>query len=291
MAGAGTLGLAMPNCLSALDTRLDIGYTYITWGYGTDELEPAMKGMSELGFKAFETFGRVIEEYENERGGIGPLIEKYQIPLKSAFCMANVLDTSAIKEEGDKLVRWAKLCKKYGGDVVEFSASGNRKDFPNFNYKDHKAVILKSFNEYAQRVTDEGITFAFHQHTNTPIELPDEVYWLMENVNTDYVRFGPDVGQLKKGGGDPVQILKDFISIVEHIHLKDYDGGDYYLGYAPLGMGEVRIKEVLDILEKSDYQGMVMGELDYSKKDPRSPEESAKISKEYLAKLGYEFRS
>lgn len=293
-AGAGTLGFMMPTLPDfnlKYNTKLDIGYTYITWGYGTEDLEPAMKGMSELGFNAFETFGRVIQDYEEKKDGIGPLLEKYDLPLKSAFCMANVLDKKVIREEGDKLVKWAKLCKKYGGDVMEFSASMNRKKVKGYRYADYKSTIITAFNEYAKRVTDVGITFAFHQHTDTPIELPDEVYSLMNSVNTEYVRFGPDIGQLKKGGGDPVQVLKDFISITEHIHLKDFDGGDYYLGYTPLGMGKVRIKEVLDVLENSDYKGMVMAELDYSKKMPRTPKEAAEISKNYLADFGYRFKS
>lgn len=282
-------GLMLTNFREKYQPRLDIGYTFITWGYQTEDLEPAMKGMAELGFHGFETFGQVLESYENNLGGIGPLIEKYKLPLKSAFCNINVIDKNVMKEEGDKLIRWAKLCKKYGGDVIEFNAGGGRPK--GYKFSDHKTTIISAFNEYAKRVTDEGLTFAFHNHTGTPVETPEEVYGLMNNVDTRYVKFGPDVGQFKKGGGDPVKLMKDFISIVEHIHLKDYDGGQYYEGYAPLGMGEVRIKKILKMLEKSNFKGMVMGELDYSKTTPRPAIEAVRISKDYLAGLGYDFKS
>ena len=37
-----------------------------------------------------------------------------------------------------------------------------------------------------------------HPHTGTPIETEEEVYFVMENLNTTYMKFGPDVGQLGK---------------------------------------------------------------------------------------------
>lgn len=53
-------------------------------------------------------------------------------------------------------------------------------------------------NEYAKAVTDEGLVCALHPHTGTPIETEEEVYFAMENLDTNYMKFGPDVGQLEK---------------------------------------------------------------------------------------------
>ena len=35
-------------------------------------------------------------------------------------------------------------------------------------------------------------------------------------VDTKYVKFGPDVGQLAKGGSDPVKVVKDFLPLIRH---------------------------------------------------------------------------
>jgi inosose dehydratase len=269
--------------------NLKFGHTFITWGYGSDVLEPAVKSISKLGFYAFETFGEVIKEWEEEHGGIGRLMKDYDIPIYSMFCDLNIMDKSEIKSEAERIVGWCKLLQKYGGKVVVFTGGGERGE--NYNFKDHKDVIVTATNEYAKRVSDMGLTFAYHQHTGTPIEKEDEVYALMDNVDTNVVKFGPDVGQLQKGGGDPVKILKDFLPLLEHVHLKDYSGGEGYVGYSPLGMGKVDLESILNILEKDNYDKLVMVELDYSRKDPRPPEEAAKISKDYLVKLGYTFRS
>lgn len=290
----GAAALALPNMgLSwEIQRKFDIGATFILWGYGPDDLEPALKDISQLGFHYFETFGHVIQAWDEERGGIAPLIQKYKVPIKSAFCMTDVLDPSKTKDEIKKLVHWAKLLKDAGGTLVEYCPSGiNRKGY---DYKEHKKNLISSMNDYAKAVTDQGLVCALHQHTGTPIETEEEVYFAMENLDTNYMKFGPDVGQLKKGGADPVKIFRDFVPLIEHVHLKDFEGGDNgYLGYAPLGEGKVRINKLLKILEreKDSMAGAIMFELDSDRKHTpaHTTYEAAKISRDFLEGLGYRF--
>lgn len=292
MAGAAALigpGFAFEE---AKKRKFKIGSTFILWGYGADNLEPALKDMATLGYHSFETFGGVIEEWEKNRGGFKQVMEKHGVPIISAFCATDVLDSAKRKDEVEKLVRWTKLLKANGGKVIEYCAGGRRtKDF---NYKDHAKNMVESMNEYAKAVTDEGLVCALHPHTGTPVETEEEIYYVMNNLDTKYMKFGPDVGQIQKGGGDPVKICKDFMSLIEHVHLKDYAGGESgYLGYSPLGAGKVKIAEILTMLEKrrKSMAGMIMFELDYQAngKPPYSNYEAAKISRDFLAKLNYKF--
>jgi inosose dehydratase len=112
----------------------------------------------------------------------------------------------------------------------------------------------------------------------------------MDAVDTKYVKFGPDIGQLAKGGSDPVKIVKDYLSVIRHVHLKDWDGGPNWTGYCPLGKGKVDVTAVLDLLESQKELQIVMVEL-----DPDSPPmpalQTTQISKDYLKKLGYSFRA
>jgi inosose dehydratase len=294
ISAGGLAALMLPNLgfTSALTKKFDIGATLILWGYRVDNFEPALKDISKLGFHSFETFGHVIQEWQEQSGDFSTLIEKYNIPITSAFCSTDVLDPSKRKDEIKKLVKWTKLLKDNGGKLVEYCPSGI--DRKGYNYKDHKKNLIESMNEYAHVVTDQGLVCALHQHTNTPIETEEEVYFIMENLNTDYMKFGPDVGQLEKGGADPVKIFKDFMPLIEHVHLKDYEGGNNgYLGYAPLGVGEVKLKKLLDLLEKGkdSMAGAIMFELDYDSKikPAYSSFQAAEISRDYLVKLGYDF--
>ena len=78
------------------------------------------------------------------------------------------------------------------------------------------------------------------------------------------MKFGPDVGQLQKGGSDPVKVVKDFLPVVRHVHMKDFDGGPHYLGYCPLGKGKVDVAGLAALLESSGNDLMIMCELDPS---------------------------
>ena len=178
--------------------KFKIGSTFILWGYSANNLEPALKDMAALGYHSFETFGQVIEDWEKNRGGFGPVVEKYGVPVVSAFCMTDVLDPSKRKAELEKLTRWAKLLKANGGKVVEYCPSSIKRE--GYDYKEHKKDLVESMNEYAKAVTDEGLVCALHPHTGTPIETEEEIYFIMNSLDTRYMKFGPDVGQIQKGG-------------------------------------------------------------------------------------------
>jgi inosose dehydratase len=268
--------------------KIKIGHTGITWLNAN--IEDAIAGISGLGFNGFETFGEVFDQWEQKPGGLGAVLEAHKLPLISAYCNVNLTDSYKRKDEVAKAVRWAGIVKKYGGRVTVIGPNGVQRS--TYDFAANKANIVASLNDICQAVTDTGLTAALHQHTGTRVESRDETYAVLEAVNTKYVRFGPDIGQLTKGGADAVQVVKDFLPIIEHMHLKDYNGEDPHLaGYCPLGQGKVNIPAILNIMENRRLHGMVMGELDYDNKTSLVPLDLVKQSKTYLQSLGVQFRT
>ena len=88
------------------------------------------------------------------------------------------------------------------------------------------------------------------------------------------MKFGPDIGQLQKGGVDPVAVVKNFLPVVEHMHFKDWNGGPSMAGYCALGLGKVDLTGVLDLMEGRKLQGMIMVELDSGGEMPYTPREA-----------------
>jgi inosose dehydratase len=160
-----------------------------------------------------------------------------------------------------------------------------------YRFADHKANIVAALNDLAKAAADVGVVGVLHQHTGTCVETREETYAVMEAVDTRHVMFGPDVGQLQKGGSDPVKVIKDFLPVIRHVHMKDFDGGQHYLGYCPLGLGKVDIAGVSALLESSGKDLMIMCELDPSGGQPHTPFEAARINKMAMAALGYTFRT
>jgi inosose dehydratase len=268
--------------------RLKIGHTGITWGFKPEDAAQAIHDVGSLGFAGYESFGEVIEAWE-VKGGIKRLLDSSEVPLISAYCNVNLTDPTKRKDETDKIVRWAKLIRQCGGVTSVVGPNGVKRS--SYDFKASKADIVAALNEMGKAVSDVGIIPALHQHTGTCIESRDEVYSVLEAVDTRYVKFGPDVGQLAKGGSDPVKIVKDFLSLIRHVHLKDWNGGPHWAEYCPLGQGKVNVPAVMDLLEQAPDMKIVMVELDPSANAPMPPVETARTSKEYLKSLGYTFRT
>jgi inosose dehydratase len=272
---------------SSTAKQLRIGCTSLVWNTfprSPENLEAAVRDMSELGYKGFETFGEVVEDWD-KKGTLDKLIAQYKIPLISAYSTLNVIDPAARKNEIDTIVRWGKILKKYNANFMVIAVGGAKRE--GYDFAAHRANIVAALNDYGKAMADLGLGSGLHQHTNTPIETRDEVYAVMESVDTRVFKFAPDVGQLQKGGADAAKVVKDFASITVHMHLKDFVNGPHMGGYSPLGLGMVDLKSILETMEQANPKANIMHELDGSRNMPYTARQTAEISKWYLQKLGY----
>jgi inosose dehydratase len=288
--GMGAVAMASPiDLLAAKKRKIKIGHTGITWS--NKNIEEAISEVSSEGFYGFETFGEVFDAWESKPGGLGAVLQAKNLPLISAYCGMNLTDPEKRKDEVAKAVRWAGIVKKYDGKIMVIGPNGVRRN--TYDFAANKDNIVAALNDICQAVTDAGLTAVLHQHTGTCVESRDETYAVLQAVNTKYVRFGPDIGQLTKGGSDAVKVVTDFLPIVEHMHLKDWNGENQHLsGYCPLGQGKVDIPAILNLVEKKKkIKGMVMVELDNDGRTDLVPLDLVKTSKAYLVKLGVTFRS
>jgi inosose dehydratase len=287
-AGTAAAACADSRALLAATRRLKVGHTGITWGFAPADAEQAIADVGRLGFHGYESFGDVLEAWE-KNGGLKRVLDANHLPLRSAYCNVNLTDPSRRKEQIDTLVRWAKLIRSAGGSVAVIGPNNVRR--AEYHFADHKANIVQALNDMAKAVADVGLVGVLHQHTGTCVETREETYAVMEAVDTRHVKFGPDVGQLQKGGSDPVKVVKDFLPVIQHVHMKDFDGGPHYLGYCPLGTGKVDIAGVAGVLESSGNDLMIMCELDPSPGQPHTPFEAARLNKAAMASVGYTFRA
>lgn len=276
--------------------RLKVGHTGITWGYAPADAPKAIDDVGGLGYWGIESFGSILEAWE-PKGGLQPLLDKYNLPLYSCYCGFNMTDPTKLKDEIKTMVRWGRLIKSYGGKVSVMGP--NQVDRKTFDFKAHKADIVNALNETAKALADIGIVAGLHQHTGTCVMYRHEVYQILDSVDTRYVKAALDVGQLTKAGTDPLAIIEDFMPIMCHIHLKDYNGTHYWNGYCPLGEGKLDIPKLLNMLEASGNELMIMVELDppwpWEKppvvKAPITAYQTAAMSKWYLQEQRYTFRN
>ena len=124
----------------------------------------------------------------------------------------------------------------------------------------------------------DGVRVAFHPHTATWIEAPDEVEALVERLRGTGAGLCLDVGHYLVGGGDPVAAIDRYGALVTHAHLKDVDPGvlawlrageiDGFGGavreriFTELGNGALDLDGVVAALDRIGYTGWLMVEQD-----------------------------
>jgi inosose dehydratase len=275
--------------------RLLAGHTGITWA--DPDAEAGIKYIAQLGFNYIEVFAWVLKNFHDQ--GRDDICKKYDIPLISSYYSIDIVNPALRDAEMEKLGIWTDIVANMGGRYATFG--GNAVDRRGFTFGEHKKYIVDFVDEAAKRLEDKGMMLNFHPHTGTPVESEDEIRSFLDAVDTRYSGFAPDVGQIQKGGADPLKLLKDYLSIIRLVHFKDFSGvvsfdadgkeidSTGYACYSPLGQGVVNLTGILELLENSDFDGPIMVELDKGVSMPLSSEEAVTINKKYLENLGYHF--
>ena len=126
----------------------------------------------------------------------------------------------------------------------------------------------------------DGVKIAFHPHTATWVESPDEVEALATRLPDTGTGLCLDVGHYLVGGGEPVRAIRHYGPLVTHVHLKDVDASvlarlrsgeiDGFESavreriFTELGNGALDLHGALTTLDAISYDGWLMVEQDSS---------------------------
>jgi inosose dehydratase len=175
-----------------------------------------------------------------------------------------------------------------GGEVlvVAIDGGGDRDAWSGRVAEDAPQWKAASFEGLAQLLGElaaaapEGVRVAFHPHTATWVEAPDEVEALASRLPDTGAGLCLDVGHYLVGGGEPVRAIRRYGSLVTHVHLKDVDPAvlarlrsgelDGFSAavreriFTELGNGALDLRGVLATLDAVDFDGWLMVEQDSS---------------------------
>jgi inosose dehydratase len=167
----------------------------------------------------------------------------------------------------------------HGGNGVRDEWSGRVADgaprWPDSAF-DRLATLLAKLAERAP----DNVTVAFHPHTATWIEAPDEVERLAERLKETGAGLCLDVGHYLVGGGDPVEAIGRYGALIRHVHIKDVDPDvlerlrgrnlDTFEAavreriFTEAGNGALDLAGVVDALDRVGFSGWMMVEQDSS---------------------------
>jgi inosose dehydratase len=210
-----------------------------TWGVwertaDRDDLIPPdvmLKTVRELGYRGIELGppGYLGADADAVLENLQP----YGLELAGAFAPLRIADEDGFRDDLAFLDRTIEILAATGarGPVVLAADENDRRLAAAGRPEATRATALgeEEFERAAERIQiaaerarAAGVPAAFHPHTATYVESPDEVAALL--AATD-VSIAFDTGHTVVGGGDPVAFAREARDRISHLHLKDVDPG------------------------------------------------------------------
>jgi inosose dehydratase len=230
-----------------------------TWGVWErtierDDLVPPdriLEAVRELGYTGIELGppGYFGDDPET----VAELLRWYGLELVGAFAPLRIEDEDGFGEDLAFLDRTIEILAATGarGPVVLAGAENDVRLAAAGRPERTHATGLKGddFKHAAERISraadrarDGGVAAAFHPHTATYIENPEEVAALLDATDPGVLKLAFDTGHIVVGGGDPVELARAARDRIAHLHLKDVDPA----ALAGVRSGELTVEEAWD---------------------------------------------
>lgn len=258
-------------------------YDDIGWSPDGSRQREALADISAVGFRGFETISQRLGPYLTAPDGA----ERFRDLLES-HGLQLVCTTGATEQI-------ARFARALGAGVVMVGVpQRERPDAPVEKFDD----VIDRLNEQGRRMADHGVRMGVHPAVWTKFARPEEIRTILDHTDPRYVHFIPDIGQITLGGGDPVELCREYIGRTVHVHLADtapeFRGGKrghFYYTYQEaitghhmrdLGAGGVDVAALLQALVEGGYGGWVTIE---AYLPPRSARESCEHNRRYIEEV------
>lgn len=268
---------------------------------GDTPIETCLEEAKEAGFIGIELGGK----FPRNQGIIRFLLRKYNLSMPGGWYGA-LLKERSVEEEWLAMQDHINLLKFVGSDVFIFadvsgSIQGNGmaqlSSRPIIHHNEWKNYAEK-ISEISNRLDDIGMPMSYHEHMGTVIQTEEDIDRLM-NLTNDKTFLLYDTGHLLFAKADYENILRKYISRINHVHCKDIrkknlenslsknlSFRDSFLNgvFTVPGDGCIDYKPLLKLLKENDYNKWLIIE---AEQDPEkaNPLEYAKIGNRYLTSI------
>jgi inosose dehydratase len=295
--------------------HIKLGIAPIAWSNddmpelgGDTPIEVCLEEAKKSGFSGIELGGK----FPRNPGTIKFLLEKYTLKMPGGW-YGSLIRERSVDAEWESMQNHISLLKFVKSDVFVFAdVSGSIQgdalsplsSRPTLKDRDWKKYSQK-ISELSNRLDDVGLPMSYHEHMGTIIQTEKDIDRLMNETNSK-TNLLYDTGHLLFAQANYENVLKKYISRINHIHCKDIRKDilnksleknlsfrDSFLKgvFTVPGDGHIDYMPLLKFLKENNYNKWLVVE---AEQDPKkaNPFEYAKIGNNYLKniidKVGYE---
>jgi inosose dehydratase len=286
LAGLGAVATttALPSFAAPSHTKkFRFGYTAMTWG---NEERQAIDDIAAVGFPGIQFRGNAVTEFKPAE--LKDLLAQHKLTFVALSSGDVSLDEPA-PDQIAKHVANAQFVKDSGGLYLQ--VLDQLKSYPRSATPDECKRLGQLLTALGKRTADIGIPLGYHNHLNTLSQSPANLDLILENIDPKYVTLELDTAHSVAGGGDPAKAIEKYHDRILFLHLKDVRDipadtpkAKYPFEFVELGRGRVDVPAVFAALDKVNFRGWAVVELDRVPASEKSttPKECAMTSKTYL---------
>ena len=249
--------------------KIQIGCQTYTWQMSgekyLDKLPHIMQIAASAGFTGFEPETQFLGDLYQPARMAEELKEK-GIKL-AAVCLVedwlNSRETDLERARADQVMAFLS----YYPDTVLSTCQmpGNNRE----NLKERQQNLLSCVNDLSRRAADRGILCAYHPNSpgGSIYRTAEDYEILLNGLDESVTGWAPDVGHIAKGGMDALAKMKEYRSLIKHVHFKDmYNNGRW----AQMGAGYIDFEAITSYLHDTAYEGWIIveDECERAERDP-----------------------
>lgn len=245
---------------------LELGMISSTWAGTKVGLEDGIRKTKEIGFDTYDIFEDPLDIDDATRDLIKRTCQEVGLPIRSCVMVGfGFVDfnPSVQRFALERARAYADQCASFDGKNVllvigEYFWDGEV--FPNEAIWDMAVARTREFAEYAQSKEIE-VVIELEPFTQALVKDAHELARFIRDVNHPIVKANADISHLHLSHASFADV-KELTGMIGHIHLSDCDGKTH--GDLPAGRGKTPIKEYLQAIVDTGYEGTVSIELEYS---------------------------
>ncbi len=245
---------------------LELGMISSTWEGTHVGLEEGIRKAKEIGFDTYDIFEDPLDIDDATRELIKKTCQEVGLPIRSCVCVAfGIVDfnPSVVRFTVDRVKAYVDQAAYLGARNVllvigEYFWDGEV--FP-------RAAIWDMATGRCQEIADHAATknveivLELEPFTEALVGTTDELVRFVCEVDRPNFRANADISHLHLSDATFEDVAK-MTGLIGHIHLSDCDGKVH--GDLPAGLGVTPIKEYLQAIVDTGYEGTVSIELEYA---------------------------
>lgn len=183
-------------------------------------------------------------------------LDKYGLELAALCHVEDWLNPAETDEEKANADKWINFLSYFPNTIyllVQMPGSDRN------NLEERQKNLLSCVNNVAERAAGAGIECSYHPNSpeGSIFRTYDDYKILLNGLNSKWIGYTPDVGHIAKVDMDPLQVVKEYRSLINMIHYKDMHSDRTW---APTGEGIIDFKGITQYLIDTDFEGWIIME-------------------------------